>query len=467
MKLNYKTMKKIIVLGLPIIISNLSRTIMDLADMAMVAGINNGANALAAVGFSGMLTWILISMGLSIRVSTQTIASRRLGQKKYTECSLALRNGHILALMLGLPLSIIGYFFASEIMISLIKQNEILNFAIDYSQYTFLSIYFVLASFVFQGFYNALEKTKIHMKVVLISNIINIYLNAGFIYGSDNIITLLSYYKITNLSFFWTIFPFPELGVKGAGIATFISSFIMVVLYILFLFSDEMKNKYKVFRMDIKYNLFKKQAKLAFPLATQELFSSIGFFMFFKILDMIGAIELATTNVIFRIAHASFMPAVGLGQATSTLTGKYIGEKRMDKLNDLIFQTIYLSLLIMGTMGTLFILFPEYIISLFNVPDEIYLLGIPTLQLIGILQFFDAIGISLWFVVTAAGDVKFPAIVDALLIWLIFVPSSYFLGVVLEWGYWGPWIGFSLHIILFSIIISFRILSEKWKGIEV
>ena len=139
----------------------------------------------------------------------------------------------------------------------------------------------------------------------------------------------------------------------------------------------------------------------------------------------------------------------------------------MDKLNDLIFQTIYLSLFIMGTMGTLFILFPEYIISLFNVPDEIYLLGIPTLQLIGILQFFDAIGISLWFVVTAAGDVKFSAITDALLIWLVFVPSAYLLGIVFNLGYWGPWIGFSLHIILFAIIISFRIFSGKWKGIEV
>ena len=106
----YEAEDPIFILGLPIIISNLSRTIMDLADMAMVAGINNGANALAAVGFSGMLTWILISMGLSIRVSTQTIASRRLGQKKYTECSLALRNGHILALMLGLPLSIKNLF---------------------------------------------------------------------------------------------------------------------------------------------------------------------------------------------------------------------------------------------------------------------------------------------------------------------------------------------------------------------
>ena len=114
MRPNFNTMKHIFVLGLPIIISNLSRTIMDLADMAMVAGINNGAHALAAVGFTGMLTWILISMGLSIRVSTQTIASRRLGQKRYAECSLALRKGHILALILGLPLSLIGYFFASK-----------------------------------------------------------------------------------------------------------------------------------------------------------------------------------------------------------------------------------------------------------------------------------------------------------------------------------------------------------------
>ena len=95
--------------------------------------------------------------------------------------------------------------------------------------------------------------------------------------------------------------------------------------------------------------------------------------------------ELATTNVIFRIAHASFMPAVGIGQAASTLVGKYIGEKKEYKLNDLIFQTIYLSIIIMGSMGIIFIFFPAKIISLFNVPNEIYLLGIPSLQLVGIL----------------------------------------------------------------------------------
>mgnify|MGYP001149906350 CR=1 FL=1 len=125
MKINFKTIKKVFLLGLPIIISNLSRTLMDLADMAMVAGIDDGANALAAVGFSGMLVWIFLSMGLSIRTCTQTIAARRVGQKIYPECSLALRNGQILALSLGLPLSILGYFFAPQIMSILITQQEI------------------------------------------------------------------------------------------------------------------------------------------------------------------------------------------------------------------------------------------------------------------------------------------------------------------------------------------------------
>ena len=467
MKINFSTIKKIFLLGFPIIVSNLSRTLMDLVDMAMVAGINDGAKALAAVGFSGMLAWVVLSMGLSLRTSTQTIASRRLGQEKYSECSLALRNGQILALCLGVPLSVLGFYFAPEIMTLLIKQNDILSFSIEYSMYAFLAIYFTLCAFVFQGFYNAIEMTKIHMKVVLISNLINVYLNAALIYGTDNVSEFLSYYGIQNFSFLWNIVDFPKLGVMGAGIATLLSSAFMVLLYISFLFKKNIRQKYDVFNFYVNSELLKKQAYLAFPLATQELFSSIGFFLFFKILDMVGTIELATTNVIFRIAHASFMPAVGIGQAASTLVGKYIGQNREHKLNDLIFQTIYLSLFIMGTMGVLFILFPKPISSLFNVPIEIYDLGVPSLQLIGVLQFFDAIGISLWFICMGAGDIKFSAITDCTIIWLIFVPISYMLGIVYEFGYWGPWIGFSFHIILFSLVISYRIWSGKWRGIEV
>ena len=71
--INLKLIKNIIILAMPIIISNLSRVFMELADMTMIAAANNGSNALAAIGFSSMLLWIFFGLGISLRTSTQTV----------------------------------------------------------------------------------------------------------------------------------------------------------------------------------------------------------------------------------------------------------------------------------------------------------------------------------------------------------------------------------------------------------
>ena len=83
--------------------------------------------------------------------------------------------------------------------------------------------------------------------------------------------------------------------------------------------------------------------------------------MFFKIIELGGTINLAATNVVFRIAHASFMPGVGIGQASSTLIGNYLGEKKPEKAKEIIIQSAYIVFFTMGITGTLFILFPSLI----------------------------------------------------------------------------------------------------------
>ena len=75
-----KLFKKIFSLATPVIISNLSRVLMGIVDMAMVGHL--GATALAAVGMAGMVTWTAMSPGISLRTGTQTVVSRRLGEKK-------------------------------------------------------------------------------------------------------------------------------------------------------------------------------------------------------------------------------------------------------------------------------------------------------------------------------------------------------------------------------------------------
>ena len=71
--------KEIFWLAYPVIISNLSRVLMSVFDVAMVGRL--GAGALAATGMGGMLFWGALSLTLGIRTAVQTVASRRLGQK--------------------------------------------------------------------------------------------------------------------------------------------------------------------------------------------------------------------------------------------------------------------------------------------------------------------------------------------------------------------------------------------------
>ena len=153
---------------------------MGLIDTMMVGHL--GAKAIAGVGVASMVTWTFLSLGIALRTGTQTVVSRRLGQKKYSECGTAFRNMQVCALLIGIPLTYLSYIYVSPIMFFFIKDLETHKLCVDYATYIYLSIWFIYSSFIFQGFYTGIEKTKIHMRVVIFSNLINLYLNIGLIF---------------------------------------------------------------------------------------------------------------------------------------------------------------------------------------------------------------------------------------------------------------------------------------------
>ncbi len=99
--------KEVMYLAFPVIASNISRVFMHITDTAMVGHL--GKNQLVAVAMSGMLIWIAISIGIGFRIATQSVASRRIGQEKFSECGLALRNAQFMCFLLALPLSLLCY----------------------------------------------------------------------------------------------------------------------------------------------------------------------------------------------------------------------------------------------------------------------------------------------------------------------------------------------------------------------
>jgi putative MATE family efflux protein len=459
--------KEVFNLALPVIVSNLSRVLMSMVDVAMVGRL--GAEALAATGMGAMLFWGALSFVLGIRTGVQTLASRRLGQKIDKECGTALHNGLFMATLYALPISLAGWLWARDFIPFFIQDITATRLAIDYTSIVFISLLFSAYSFVFQGFFTGVEKTKVHMNVTVTSNAINVYLNAGLIYGSDGVTQFFAD-TIPSLSFLsklWQWTTFPAMGVKGAAIATLVASTWMAMHYFSFLFSSQIKDRFSVFNLSTDRTMMMRQLKLALPQGIQEAVIAAGWSVFYKIMGMIGLIELATTELLFTIMHASFMPALGVGQACATLVGKYMGEKKIHKSEASIKESIRISVYIMGTMGMSFILIPEYYLFLFTDDPEIIQMGVFGLRMIGAVQFLDAIGFTLWFALSGAGNTLFPAVVESCLTWGVIVLGSYVFGVVLNLGFKAPWLLFPVYMGLFAGIMVWKISKGDWKEIEV
>lgn len=456
--------RQIINLSIPIIISQLSRVTMSLADMSMVSHL--GTDALAATGMGSLILWIAMSSGIGLRTAVQTVSSRRFGEKRKMDCGDTLINGIIIAILLSTPIIIFGVFYSSMISQFFLTEFNVISYCNEYISIGFFSVIFVLISFVFQGFYTSIGNTRIHMIITILSNLLNVYLNAALIFGSVNIIEYFQYNNMTYLGYLWSLFNFPALGIKGAALATLISHIFTALTYVCYLKVKFIKPFFSANYKFISTNI-NRLIKLGIPISIQEMITMLGFAIFYKIISEIGTLELAASEVILNIAHASFMPAVGVGMASAAILGKYMGENDIKNATITIYYALRWSFLIMGTMGSLFIIFPYHILSFFISSQEIIKLSIPCLRLVGVVQYFDAIGLTLFFILTGAGNTKFPALANISLCWVIFLPLAYILSIICNMGLLGAWIAFSIWVILFSMIMVFKIRTGTWKNIKV
>ena len=437
---------------------------MSLVDMSMVSRL--GPTALAATGMGSLLLWVVMSMSVGIRTGVQTITARRLGEQKYKLCTNALHNGIIISLILGIPLSILGVIYSNSISNLFLNDPDVIKYCTDYLFIGYFGIIFVFISFAFQGFYSGIEQTKIHLIVTISSNLVNIYFNAGLIYGYHNINLYLNDTSYSYISNLWIFFPKDGLEVKGAALATLIASIFMTLQYSMFLFAKKIKS-YMPTKINIIIQSTSKQFFLGLPISLQELVTMLAFSMFYKIIGIVGTKDLAASEIILTIAHASFLPAVGIGMAGATLVGKYLGEKQYNKASRVFIESIKWSFLMMGFWGGIFIFFANKILPIFSDNIEIVQKGIPCLKIVGYLQFFDAISLTLFFLLAGAGNTRFPAIMNILLAWFIFLPATYFFSIYLDKGIVGAWFGFATWIVPSSIILSLKASTGSWKNIAV
>ncbi len=313
--------------------------------------------------------------------------------------------------------------------------------------------FFPVVSGAISGFFSGLGRTWTVMWVNVAATAINIVLDYAMIFGN---------------------FGFPEWGIRGAAVATVISSFIGTCLFVVLMLKPEYRKPYGTWSgRGFNRNLFGSLFKFGAPAGVQFFLDMLGFSLFILLVGRIGTSELAATNITFNISMLCFMPMVGLGIAISVLVGQSLGDNNPEKAAFSTWSGTHISFFYMFVVAFLFIAFPGFFLSPFGrdadpaVFKPIFDYGVILLRFVALYTLFDTMNITFSSALKGAGDTQFVMKAIVLVSWLVMVIPTYLAIVVFKQHLFIAWGFATAYVVLLALVFMVRFMKGNWKTMSV
>lgn len=336
--------REVLAVSIPLILSTSAWSLQMFVDRMFLTWYS--PEALAASLPAGILNVTTTSIFVGTASYVSVFVSQYFGAGQFSRMGSAMWQGIYIAVIGGvIHLAIIPvtpYIFAV-----FGHEDLVLKYETEYFQMLCLGAIPHIASAAFAGYFTGIGRTWPVMWVNFVATVFNLALDYVLIFGK---------------------FGFPEMGPKGAGIATAAAAFVYCILYIgLFFIPNFSEDKHALKHNKFDLALFRRLIRFGFPSGVQLFIDLAGFTIFILIVGHIGTEDLAATNIAFNINSIAFMPMMGLGFAISVLVGKYIGANRPGTAETSSVAGFHLAFSYMIFMGICYILLP----SLFLLPFEL------------------------------------------------------------------------------------------------
>lgn len=438
---------RILSIALPALAGLSSHIIISLVDTAMVGRLESAKYNLAAMGIGVLATWAIVSFFSSFSTGTHILVARKEGQRDYQSCKEILNISLFFAFIVGIIIGALIFFAAPHFTYLIAIDTKVEKLAADYISFRFIALPFFLMIVAFRGFFYGIGHTKIFMLSGIILNVVNIFLNWVFIFG--------------NLGA-------PKLELKGAALASSISTIVDFFFYLAVIFSSYYWKKYRSKRtFHIDLNVMKSIVKLSLPVSFQNIFILIGFLVFVAIIGLIGTLQQAATQVVISIIFIALLPSFAFGIAAQTLVGNTLAVKKI-KLTK-IYVTEILKLLTVFTfaIAVAFVFFTDHVLHIVTNDYTIIQTAKYPLRIAGFSQIFYGIAIVLAHTLQSAGFTFFVMKAEVITNWFIFIPLAVLAGIILKLGFVASWIALPIYIIIYSIILFIKYRNTDWKKIRV
>lgn len=433
---------RIIGLALPIVGGMVSQSVLNLVDTAMVGAL--GRDALAGVGTASFAVFMATALVMGLSSGVQAISARRIGEGRGGEAAVPLTGGLLLALVIGIPVTVMLTIWSSALLPFLNDDGGVIEAGRPYFDARLLGVVAVGVNFSFRGYWTGTNQSRRYFQTLLIVHVANVGISYVLIFGKLGL---------------------PMMGTEGAGLGTTLALYLGSVIHIVQGWRVARDNGFmsRIPRLET----MKAMLRLAIPTATQQFLFAAGFTALFWIVGQMGSAEVAALNVIINLALVAILPGIGLGLAALTLVGQALGRKDADDASRWAWEVSKVAFVAMAILAIPALAVPGIVLSGFTDDPKIVAVAENALRLIGATIMFDGVGLVLMHALLGAGGARQVMIIAVGSQWIVGLPLAWFVGPYLGLGLFAVWAtqaGYRIFQAAAFVVIWRR---RRWGRIEV
>jgi MATE family multidrug resistance protein len=431
-------LRGLLVLAGPIVVNQLGQVGMHTADTIMVGPL--GAAPLAAAGLGSALHHFGLILATGVVMGMAPMVSQGYGRGDEGECGRVLVQGSWLAALLSVPV-LVACLFGREISLVLGQDPVVAELTGGYLRALALGIPPALLFVAARQYLEGMGRATAPMVVTFIGLAVNIVANRVFIYGAGDVI--------------------PALGVVGAGWATTIVRFAMLIGMVVVLMARR-SLALRATQLRPRAPQLRQILRVGGPIGAQ-FGLEVGLFSFAAVMmGWLGAVELAAHQVTINIAATTFMIALGTSMAGSIRVGQHIGAGRARAMRRAVVGTYLLSTGFMLGCAVIFVLAPRELIGLYTPHENIIDLGAQLLLMAAAFQLFDGAQVAGMSVLRGAAETRGPMIIAAVGYWGVGLPIAYAFAFSFGLGPLGVWTGLSIGLAAVAVLLVERVRRVFW-----
>ena len=439
-----KLSRAILLLSIPAVLEMVMESVFVIVDIYFVSKL--GADAVATVGITESMVTVIYAIAIGLGTATTSLVSRRIGEKKPDLASRSAVQAILAGLAVSLIIGIPGALYSEKLLDMMGASESIIENMSGYTRIMLGGNVVIMLLFIINAIFRSAGDAAVAMKVLWIGNIINIILDPCLIFGLG---------------------PFPQMGVTGAAIATSIGRGTAVLFQFYLLFFGRKRIRLTAKHLVVDFRIMLKLFRLSVGSIGQNLIGTTSWIALVRIISMFGSEVVAGYTIAIRIIGFTILPSWGISNASATLVGQNLGAKKPDRAERAVWVTGWVNMILLGTIGTILVLFPEPFIRLFIESDNVIRTGTLGLRIISIGFIAYGLGMVLVNSFNGAGDTATPLKINIIAFWFVEIPLAWLLAIKAGFNEEGVFIAIVVAESLMTLIAWLVFRRGKWKLKEV